>query len=680
MNNIKLSLKIGLCFGIVLFIVAILFGITIFNINKIQTYSVILEKEYMPDITIYSNIERNLNKTVSMMGYYSLTREDKYVEEAKKNFDQVKLYIEQAKALSRQAKNIKGIKNSVNILSKQMDAYETFIQSAIQKIEQIKIHKKKLNEASNIYRSNCSDFIDFANQEYNKIISAKNVDMDKIKECFEKISTLNDIISFGTIVEKKAEQSFAERKISLLKESINIFDLILSDVDMLDMTTTDATSKKRIAGIKKGALEFKDSAKIVISSIDELEIFQQKSDMAALRILESASKSVKNDIEKTKKTVEFTTNKINKANKGILAGFFITIVISIGLGILLTKVITKPVYESVAFSQKMSAGNFTARLNLERNDEIGILMKAFDKTRTSLGDMMSDISSTAHSLFDSSDELNKISESALSTVKSLVGKTREVTKAADSMSINMETLTDTMEETSSNINMVSVAAEEMSSTITEIASNTSKARTITNEAVEVSVKTNNQVIELKGAALEIDRVIEVITEISEQTNLLALNATIEAARAGEAGKGFAVVASEIKELAKQTTSATEEIKDKISDIQKNTDITVKGIEDITSIISNIDSFVSTIAAAVEEQSVSTNEIAHNISSASKGLEIVNTNVKESSIFSKDIAQDISEVDRFTEVITDRSNRLLESAEVLSSFADKMQNIVNKFKF
>jgi methyl-accepting chemotaxis protein len=262
----------------------------------------------------------------------------------------------------------------------------------------------------------------------------------------------------------------------------------------------------------------------------------------------------------------------------------------------------------------------------------------------------------------------------------MVDKSKSVTIAADKMRDNLLNLTESMDYTSSNINMVSVAAEEMNSTINEIALNTSKARDVTRQAVDRSENTSSQVIELKQAADEINRVIEVITDISEQTNLLALNATIEAARAGDAGKGFAVVASEIKELASQTTKATEEIKNKISGIQKNTDITVKGIEDISSVISGIDEIVSTIASAVEEQSVSTNEIAKNISQASAGIDEVNENIKESFEFAKSIASDISEVDVFTDMITNRTNRLSESAEVLGKFANKLREAVIKFKF
>ncbi len=680
MKNFSLSLKIFICFGTVLFIVALLFGITIYKLNEIQRDSEILETEFMEYIFIYTNLERSLNNTVYKMKGYSDTREKKYINDAKKNFENVKKYFNKAKNLSLKSKNISGIKKSVENLSEKISDYEKFVNASSEKIESIKINREKLHKASQEYRTSCLEFLEIADKNYSDEFKKEDFDKDKLEEFHDNISALNDIVSFISIVEKNTEKAFADKNLNILKESINIFDIIFNDVDMLEMSLSDEKSLNNVKKIKQGLIKFKKSMNILISSCEELVVFEKKSVIAANEIVENTALSVKKDIKKTINTVKNNTKKIDLEKKVIFFGFILSIIISIISGYLLTKSIVNPVYDSLEFSEKMAEGDFTASIDIERYDEIGKMMNSFGKTRNSLGNMVSDISETGNLLFCESDKLINISESSIEIVNKMSDHSKNVASSSEQMSVNMFQLSDLMEETSSSISMVSAAAEEMNSTINEIAKNASSARDITVQAVEKSHLTNKRVIDLKSAAEEINRVVEVITNISEQTNLLALNATIEAARAGEAGKGFAVVATEIKELANQTTSATEDIKEKIGGIQNNTDLTVSEIEKINEVISGIENIVSTIASAVEEQSVSTNEISQNISFVSKSVEKVKDNVNEGSVFSKKVSEDMAELSVFSENIKNKSNGVFESAGVLKDFANKLKEMVLKFKF
>jgi methyl-accepting chemotaxis protein len=227
--------------------------------------------------------------------------------------------------------------------------------------------------------------------------------------------------------------------------------------------------------------------------------------------------------------------------------------------------------------------------------------------------------------------------------------------------------------------MVATATEQMTASVSEIAQNSEKARKITGTAVTKAQETSKKVGALGNAAQAIGKVTEVITEISEQTNLLALNATIEAARAGEAGKGFAVVANEIKELAKQTAEATMEIKNKIDGVQGSTQETVADINEICEVIGKVDETVGIIAAAVEEQSVTTQDIAGNISQASAGVQEVNGNVAQSSEVTVSISQEIAEVSQASSEMTNSSSQVNISAEELAGMAETINGMVGKFK-
>ncbi len=182
------------------------------------------------------------------------------------------------------------------------------------------------------------------------------------------------------------------------------------------------------------------------------------------------------------------------------------------------------------------------------------------------------------------------------------------------------------EQVSANVSTVATAVEELGASISEIATNTTEAANVAARAVTAAEATNVTVSKLGASSAEIGEVIEVITSIAEQTNLLALNATIEAARAGEAGKGFAVVANEVKELAKQTSVATEEIGVKIAAIQTDSSGAVDAIAEISEIIDRVATLQSTIASAVEEQTATTNEISRSVTEAARGSADIAENI------------------------------------------------------
>jgi len=221
-------------------------------------------------------------------------------------------------------------------------------------------------------------------------------------------------------------------------------------------------------------------------------------------------------------------------------------------------------------------------------------------------------------------------------------------------------------EVSANVSTVSTSTEELGASISEIAHNAHEAATVATSAVAVAQRTNGIVAKLGQSSGEIGKVIKVITSIAQQTNLLALNATIEAARAGDAGKGFAVVAHEVKELAKATATATEDISQKIEAIQADTRGAVAAIADIGQIINQINDISSTIASAVEEQTATTNEISRNVSEAARG--------------SSEIAQNIVGVAGAAQRTSDGAAEARAAAGTLVTLANELQSLVAKFDY
>jgi methyl-accepting chemotaxis protein len=343
--------------------------------------------------------------------------------------------------------------------------------------------------------------------------------------------------------------------------------------------------------------------------------------------------------------------------------------------------IVKPIRTIIAMLKDIAEGegDLTKRIVDNSGDETEEMASWFNQFVQKVQDIIKDVAENAGTLYSSSQSLTAISKQMATNAAHTSDTANSVSAASEEMSANMHSVAAAMEEASTNVSMVAAATEEMSSTINEIAENTEKARDITASAVTKTNSASSQVGELGRAAREIGNVVETITEISSQVDLLALNATIEAARAGDAGKGFAVVAGEIKELARQTAEASGEIKKRVEGIQTNTTGTVNEINDVSEVVNEINAIVATIASAVEEQSATTREIVSNVSQASVGLSEVNENVAQSSQVSSEIARDISDVTAASNDISNSCREVNTSSEELAGLAEKLNQMVNKFK-
>ncbi|MBI5426767.1 MAG: type IV pili methyl-accepting chemotaxis transducer N-terminal domain-containing protein [Nitrospinae bacterium] len=296
-------------------------------------------------------------------------------------------------------------------------------------------------------------------------------------------------------------------------------------------------------------------------------------------------------------------------------------------------------------------GDLTREIEVDGTDAIGQMAGGLRRFFHSIRSSLEQIGQNAIALGGSAEELT-------ATSQQMAGNAEETSAQANVVSAASEQI-------SKNVQTVATGSEEMSASIKEIAKNASEAARVASSAVKVAEGANATVAKLGTSSAEIGAVVKVITSIAEQTNLLALNATIEAARAGEAGKGFAVVANEVKELAKETGKATEDIGKKIQAIQSDTTSAVDAIGEIGKVINQINDIANTIASAVEEQTATTNEMTRNVSEAAKGV--------------GEIAQNITGVAQAAQNTSQGANQTQEASRELSRIASGLQQLVSQFK-
>jgi methyl-accepting chemotaxis protein len=373
----------------------------------------------------------------------------------------------------------------------------------------------------------------------------------------------------------------------------------------------------------KGFRDQWDKYMVVNAQVKELarqNKFRESVDLAQTegsQLFEAAAKYLQDDIDLNDKGAADATKNAAAAYAssrywviGILIG---AVGLSFVIALSLARSIASSATKMLAMIQEVAANNLTVPdMKITSEDEIGLAGIALNGMKNNLHEMIQSISGSAMQVASASEELNATSQQITANSAETSAQADVVSKAAQAVSQNLQT--------------VATGAEEMGASIKEIAKNATEAAKIATSAVKVAEDTTVTVSKLGDSSTEIGQVIKVITSIAQQTNLLALNATIEAARAGEAGKGFAVVANEVKELAKETAKATEDISRKIEAIQTDTKAAVDAIASISGVIHQINDISSTIATAVEEQNATTNEMSRNVSEAANGSGEITSNI------------------------------------------------------
>ena len=353
--------------------------------------------------------------------------------------------------------------------------------------------------------------------------------------------------------------------------------------------------------------------------------------------------------------------------------------IVIALSLLVAKRLTDPLHELTKDMGQLAKGNVDIEVTgSERQDELGEMSRAllvfresesrrqileverakeqatkdrrhaFIESLTgdfnqSIGDVLSSVEKSAH-------ELRDVAQVMTSVVHDASRQTSMVSAAAQQADANVQT--------------VAVAAEQMAAAEAEISRQITRSSEIAHNASLDAERITQIVAGLSKATGEIGAVVGLINDIASQTNLLALNATIEAARAGEAGKGFAVVANEVKNLANQTARATNDITAQIVAVQAATDEAVTAISGIGNTIAEINQSTGAIAAAVDQQTAATHEIARNVHEASQGT--------------KDVTSSIVLVQDGVVKTEDTAKRVLSTADHLISRSAELAGDVSHF--
>ena len=497
----------------------------------------------------------------------------------------------------------------------------------------------------------------------------------------------------------------------------------------LELIVDQSAIRKTERILKKQAKYQEVEVKNLIKNLEKLSMGDLEIDIVNQNSDED-TKEVQEDFEKIKKALKDTTEtlktyvleisdilkamsggNINQKIERDYRGEFTKIRDSINSFSFNLKKMIKDIYDSSSTINTSSKALFDVSENMTRQSEE--VTEKTEQITKAIEEITDSIKETAAASNETSGNVNTIAasvEEMSATIRNLASASEETSSSVNNVSSlvsqissNVNNVSLSARDVSSSVNSVATAVKEINISLNDVSKNCERSINITMDAGEKARDTNVIIEKLNNSSKQIGKIVGVINDIADQTNMLALNAAIEAAGAGEAGKGFAVVANEVKELAKQTAEATDEISDQIDTMRGNMTNAVKAMETITTVISEITDITNTIASAVTEQSAATgsissaviraaervNEItreiedvalntenaATGIKEASKGVVEIAHSTSELSIASTEVAKNtesaslrVSEIAKAANDIYDTTNKVSEGAQEISAAA------------
>jgi methyl-accepting chemotaxis protein len=692
MKNMRLAVKIGVGFGLVIAIAVALGVLAISNMLWIQSDAGRLASELMPTVQVANNIERFSFLTMINMRGYTLSDSQNFLDEERKNLAQVNKYLGDAALLSARHPRLAALRASSAKAKARVDEFTELAEQAVLVNNDIHDRQEKQRASAAAFVQACYDFQNKTMVDFGAAIN--NRDSRGVQKNFlQQISLIDHTIALGNALQVGSLASQIAGDTTALQAALDRLRALVGMVKDLRAITTDFADLAALERISKAATEYGDATQSILVSQQQLLDLNIKLDSATQAVLEAAKEAALSAMQDTDSIAKVTVARLYSSIIMLIAGLAAAALVGIGIALAITRSITRPLREGVAFARTIAAGDFTRHLDSRHTDEIGDLARALNGMSDRLTEMVQLVQQNATQVAASSGDLSasaeKLAEGAQTQASTLEETSASVVELASSVDMvsehamaqaaAVEKGTGSMAKVQSSIQSVSQTLEE----IAGLAARSEKNAAQGTQAVQSVVDGINLIAE---SSEKIGGIVDVISDIADQTNLLALNASIEAARAGEYGRGFAVVAQEVSKLAERSAASTREIGSLIAESVKNVRAgveTAKGsreaIEQIRIASEQVNGMIARLSQIIGQQGEAVKELAKSLVDVREMSESISAATEEQSGNAKLVSKAVENVNELTQSTAAAAEQMSSSTGQLSEMAQELLKMVARFK-
>ncbi len=683
MKDMKLGLKIGLGFSVLLILAFALGATAILSMRDVSSDAERLAEEYIPEVELANELERHSLLFMQSMQGYADTREQSYRDESLAQLAEIKSVLDKSKDFAERHSRLVKLREDEAKARERIDELDSLSKRTEASIKAMGDIRKRMDAAAGAYMKEASQYYTTQLAKFGKDID-EMAGSDLLRNRLEKNKQLYLLVMEGEEIRIKNFKAQSSGEAAIMRQAMEGFPKIKQSLDVIRPITTQQSDLDILDAIQKQADAYQAAMKDMLAEWEKLDGISKTRSQITGEMLLSAREIASAGMDHTRNIANAGVSNLNRAQTIMAAGLVLALIFGVAVSVLLARAIIGPLTLGVTFAEKVAGGDLDGRLDIEQKDEIGRLAESLRRMVANLKARILDADAKSQEAEKAAVKATQAMEEAEKAQAEAVAKTQAMEEAAGRLQRVAEITTSASEELSAQIEESSkgagvqaqrvaetaTAMEEMNATVMEVAKNASDAAEISDNARERAKEgaavvsrvvagideVQSQSLGLKedmgalGAQAEgIGRIMAVISDIADQTNLLALNAAIEAARAGEAGRGFAVVADEVRKLAEKTMTATKEVGDAIRGIQDgtrknmdNVDRSVKTIGDAATLASQSGDALNAIVQLVERTSDQVRAIAAASEEQSAASEEINRSIEDVNVISAETADSMGQ--------------------------------------